>query len=265
MARAKLDPALAQEALDTFHSKGQNKAAAATELNLPRATYRGRYIEAQRLKLTPTVPVETPESKWALKRVELENEIRTLRSTLREVQREEITRESIRKHLFALRDYDPNPPKWMVTPKTTKGVNGVPILFASDWQWGEVIQPAEINNFNAFNIEIAHERVRTLIQKTIGLLYGEFRNPSFPGIVFALGGDMVSGDSLHEDLTRTNAERVMPIVLELVDVLAWCIDTLLEHFPRVHIPSVPGNHGRTSRKPPSKELAVPNNPNAFSS
>lgn len=123
----------------------------------------------------------------------------------------------------------------------------MPTLFASDWHWGEVVDPAQIGGVNEFSPEIAHRRARRLIEQTIYLLKEHMVNPDYPGIVFALGGDMFSGD-IHEELMATNECEIMPTFLEIHGVLIWCIQTLVKEFGRVFIPCVTGNHGRNTHK-----------------
>jgi hypothetical protein len=188
----------------------------------------------------------------------LESEISSLQARIRSLSQDQITRDHIRRHLLDLKEYDPKPPRWSIKRKKRTSITGTPILFASDWQLGEVIRAEEINNYNAFDLEIAEDRIERMMQKCIRLLFDEVANPEYPGIYFLLGGDMVSGDTLHDDLTRTNEERALPTLLRLVDLLVGCVDTLLEHFEYVHIPCVPGNHGRLDKKPPSKERNVTN-------
>lgn len=188
----------------------------------------------------------------------LESENKALTTRLAALMRDQITRDHVRQHIFKLRENGATPPRWISTKKSRVGVTGMPILFASDWQLGEVIQASEINGFNAFNLEIAEQRIEIMMQKTVRLLFDEVARPKYPGIIFLLGGDMVSGDSLHDDLTRTNEERVLPILLRLVDLLIGCVDFLLGHFEHVHIVCVAGNHGRLDRKTPSKERSATN-------
>jgi hypothetical protein len=53
-------------------------------------------------------------------------------------------------------------------------------------------------------------------------------NPDYPGIVLALGGDMFSGDILHEELTESNEEYTMQAMLDLLGVMTWMINQLLD-------------------------------------
>ena len=69
----------------------------------------------------------------------------------------------------------------------------------------------------------------------------------YPGIVAALGGDMISGN-IHEELQTTNEINTMPTVLDLFGKLAPALKRLADVFGRVFVPCVSGNHGRDTKK-----------------
>ncbi|MDE1943548.1 MAG: hypothetical protein KGI47_10470 [Betaproteobacteria bacterium] len=178
---------------------------------------------------------------------ELQSEIRTLKAQLDAVKRETLDQEYVRRKIFKMAEANVTQPSWLLPAKAPKGSPGVPTLLASDWHWGEIVDPSQINGVNEYNLEIAHRRARRLIETTISLLKHHMVNPDYPGIVFALGGDMVSGD-IHEELMATNEVEIMPVVLDLFGVLCWCIETLVDHFGRAFVPCVGGNHGRNTHK-----------------
>ena len=186
----------------------------------------------------------------------LRDEARVLRATLTSIQREDITREAVRQKYFTLLDHEPTPPQWLTKPKPGSGKLGVPTLLASDWHWGESVSPDEIAGVNEFDLEIAHQRAKRMVERTIDLLFGRLNNPSYDGLVLALGGDMVCG-TIHEELVA-NAIPIMPQVLSLYDALVGVIDALLGHFDALFIPAVTGNHGRTTRKPVAKDRTATN-------
>jgi hypothetical protein len=182
----------------------------------------------------------------------LQDRVRTLQATIQSQRREDLTAEYVKAKIIELRDAKVSPPKWLSSPKAAKGRSqSVPTLFASDWHFGEVVNPAEIGNVNEYNVEIAHVRARRLVNNAIDLLRNHMSGVDYPGIVFALGGDMVSGD-IHEELSESNELAMMPIIIDLVGVLSWCIKTLADEFGAVFVPCVVGNHGRTTRKPRAK-------------
>ena len=59
---------------------------------------------------------------------------------------------------------------------------------------------------------------------------------------------MVSG-TIHDEIVRSNEKPIMPVVADLYGVLLRGIKALREHFGRVYVVGVVGNHGRTSAKP----------------
>lgn len=182
----------------------------------------------------------------------LRHRIKTLEGMLMEAKSDRVDEAYVRSRILQLAEADLTPPPWLVKTKIKKGRPGVPSLLATDWHWGEVVEPSQINGVNEYNLAIAHRRARALIEKTIMLLSHYTVNPEYPGIVFNLGGDMVSGD-IHEELSQTNEAPIMPIVIDLVGVLVWCIKTLRDKFGRVFVPCVPGNHARTSKKMRAKD------------
>jgi transposase-like protein len=182
----------------------------------------------------------------------LEDKIRTLEAALKSAAKEEITRHAIREKVFEVSESTPEPPTWLTRQRAKKGTIGVPTLFLSDLHWGERVNPTEIYGANEFNLEIAHDRARRAVEMTIDLLQNHLTGPDYPGIVLALGGDMVTGN-IHEELTATNDAEIMPTFVDLFGVLVWVIETLTEKFGRVFVPCVTGNHGRNTKKIQYKE------------
>lgn len=178
---------------------------------------------------------------------ELRSQIRALQAELATARRDELTQRVVRREIFKLSEQSSEPPQWLVRTGKLDKSPGVPTLFASDWHWGERVNPSEIGGVNEFGIEIAHKRARQMVERTIDLLTNHMVNPDYPGIVFALGGDMVTGD-IHEELSVTNELEIMPTVMDLSGVLIWCIETLADQFGRVFVPCVTGNHGRNTKK-----------------
>ncbi|PXX42775.1 hypothetical protein [Aquitalea magnusonii] len=179
--------------------------------------------------------------------VGVDPEVKALRAQLAAVQRDTLDAEYVRRRIMKLADCDVEPPAWLVRNKAGAGDLGVPTLFASDWHWAEVVDPRQIGGVNKYDLSIAHSRARKLIERTVHLLRNCFVGARYPGIVFALGGDMVSGD-IHEELQATNEMEIMPTVVDLIEVLAWCIRSLADEFGRVFVPCVTGNHGRNTKK-----------------
>lgn len=143
--------------------------------------------------------------------------------------------------------------------KPTKGqaLAGIPTLMLSDWHWGEVVDPAQIEHLNEFNLEIANKRADRIFNKTLELLHHHQAGQTYDGFTLILGGDMFSGN-IHEELRVTNDAPIHDCMLTLAEKLAGGIIEFSKNFPWVYVPGVVGNHGRIDRKPTAK-FAVKDN------
>lgn len=160
----------------------------------------------------------------------------------------------IKETLYGLKDKTVIPPDWLIHPQKVMGSPGIPAMMWSDWHWGEVVKREQVNDYNEFNLVIAHDRARRLVERTIMLLRHYMVHPSYEGIVVNLGGDMVSGN-IHEELVNTNAVPIMAAVVDLWGVLEWALRQLADEFGKIVVFCVTGNHGRDTRKMQSKDRA----------
>ena len=234
-----------QKTVEVWEKCGRNESAAARALKIGRPAIQNRIARAKALGLIKDMPakaVHVPD-------VDMRERVRELESALKFAQREQLDAEYVKSKILGLSEAAKNsePPEWLLRPGSAFSGAGVPTLFASDFHWGEVVDPRQIGRVNEFNVPIAHERLRTMIEMTVDLLRNHVNGGKYPGIVFALGGDMVSGD-IHEELSATNEKEMMPIVVDLWGALAWAIETLANEFGAVFVPCVTGNHGRNTHK-----------------
>lgn len=189
-------------------------------------------------------------------------EITNLKKTIKELTNRLLTEDIVRSEIIGLASSSPVTPEWLTKSSqgTTSAVktSGVPTLLASDWHWGETVSSDSIGGCNSFDLTIARARARNLINSSVSLLEDHVvSHQGFPGIVFALGGDMLSGD-IHEELTKTNEIPLLPAFVDLYGVMIWCIDKLKERFGRVFLPCVTGNHSRTTKKMEGKNRVFTN-------
>jgi len=229
--------------LKTRAELGNEKAAAKFGCQL--SAFRASLQEARKRGLTASTPVLTELDKTKAK-------VKTLEAALRSAQQEQESAEAIRREIFKIAAYDPEPPKWL-TRGGKLGTRGMPTYFGSDWHYGEVVRGAEVGGVNEFNSEIAAKRIRRGAETTVDLAYNHMGRVKtvYPGIVFALGGDLMSGD-IHEELMVTNDRTPQQCVNELTDLIAANIELFATKFGRVFVPAVTGNHGRSTRKPRMK-------------
>jgi hypothetical protein len=216
---------------------------------------RNKAEAARRLGVTPasvTLHVQKVEGAEVREQT-TEAQLRGAKELIKDLQEKLLNDKIVKESLFKLSNTPVNPPEWLTKPKkgSASEFAGVPTLFASDWHFAEVVRSSEVGGVNEYNIEISKERVRTFVTVAIDLLRNKLSSGTYPGVVLALGGDMISGD-IHEELSETNEIPTLPAVLELSSVLTWAITTLANEFGAVFLPCVTGNHGRMSRKPRAK-------------
>lgn len=236
--------------------------AAAHALGLSGPTTHNRLLSAQRQfgiapdwsiwKPTAVGAIDAPEAR-AIRR--LESQVGSLTAQLKAANKALDADDRVRSQIFRLAEIDPAPPDWLTRPAKRSG-SETPILFTSDFQWGEVVKPGNIGGVevNEFNIAVARRRYRKLIEKTCHLLFDLQKRPRYDGLVYLRGGDMISGE-IHDELAETNELQAIPAVKDLLEVESWGIAELRRRFGAVHVISVPGNHGRTTRKPHAKKYA----------
>jgi hypothetical protein len=232
-------PDVLAETMRVFIANGRKQNATAAELGIARSTLQQRLVK---IKLQPEDIAPTFAAD-----IELRERLRVAESALKSMKKETLDEKYIKHKIIGLSEKKPHIPGWLVGERLAQGSPGVPTLFASDWHFGEVVDPAQVGGVNEYDLTIANDRARRLINNAIDLLTNHMVNPDYPGIVFALGGDMVSGD-IHDELVATNEAEIMPVVLELWGVLIWCIETLADHFGKVFVPCVSGNHARNTQK-----------------
>lgn len=240
MKNKPLTEAELEEAVKVYNECGGISAKASLKLGIPNSTFRNR-LDIARKRGYDVSPKDTNII------ADLEGEIRTLKAQLKTFKQDEVNQNYVKRQIIKLAKLEPEIPSWLKKQDEKTKVSGVPTLFASDWHWGETVDQLQINNTNKYDLKIAHKRARNMIEIATNLLKQRFNNPEYSGIVFALGGDMVSGD-IHEELSITNEVEMMPAVLDLWGVLIWCIDRLADEFGNVFVPAVVGNHGRNTHK-----------------
>ena len=148
------------------------------------------------------------------------------------------------------------PPKWLAPKRPTKSHSATACFILSDPHFDEVINPAEVDDRNAYDRRIAEMRLRRWADKSIDVTMRHRTSLTFEGAMVMLGGDMLSGN-LH-DLAEFNEDTVIGSVLHWSPLVAAALGEMAEAFGKVHVPCVVGNHGRLTKKPRTKSRARDN-------
>ncbi|WP_293857169.1 hypothetical protein [uncultured Alsobacter sp.] len=234
--------------------KSGNGPDAAVQLGVSLRAVHGRLAEAKSLGLVPRdfmsrrKEVSTPAS-----RIE-ERDARFWRNRAAKLQKEASELEHVVEQLSGLHGVDQVVPAW-AKPRDD-GPRGRSVIgcLISDVHMGEVISAEAILGINAFDPDIAAARLRRYFEAACVVGGRWSADTECEGVLLALAGDLISGD-IHEELRITNAMTSHDQVGAVVAVLVAGIRILLEAYPRVHVVSVPGNHGRTTFKPTAKLYA----------
>lgn len=219
-------------------------AAAAQHFGISASTLRHHLQEARRRGLVPNANEIKDET------AKLKTKVDNLTRELGAIKRDNMTAEEVREKIFGLAALTPQPPKWIHESKPGKS-SGVPMVFWSDWHYGEVVRPEEVGGKNAYNRAIAKDRIKRLVDTTLDLTLNHMTTPKYPGIIVILGGDMISG-GIHDELRETNEGPVTVTLVEVAEQIIAGLTVLADKFGRVFVPCVVGNHGRTTQKPRAK-------------
>ena len=148
------------------------------------------------------------------------------------------------------------PPNWL-TPKRRVKSHGIANLMLSDLHLYEVVKPSHMNWVNSYNREIALYRLQRTFEKAIEHTKDYLTGVTVDGFGLWLGGDIFSGN-IHEELKNTNEVPIMASIDFWVDPFVAGMKMLADHYGKVHVANVVGNHGRNTHKPVMKNRVEDN-------
>lgn len=150
--------------------------------------------------------------------------------------------------LSALDGISVETPNWGKPKKRTAKNTATALIMLSDLHLDEVIDPAEVAGMNAYNREIALQRLQRAADGAIRLGTELMAGFQITNAVVIFGGDMVHGN-LHDNAEWNETPSVIATVDYWADHLAKFLDTIASAFGPTHVVSVVGNHGRNTIKP----------------
>ncbi|KKK98011.1 hypothetical protein LCGC14_2647020, partial [marine sediment metagenome] len=174
----------------------------ATELGWTRGKLEVRLRTAAQMGVTPDKSLYVPPKATAtgdnaplaeVERQRFRDDAAFLRRELKAAHKQINAAEDLRKSLFDLHSRPLEPSDWFVDTKTPIKGPGVPLLHTSDFQWGELVRPEDMDGINEYSVAIAKKRYRRLIERTIDLCFEHMVTPDYPGIVLLRGGDSIHG------------------------------------------------------------------------
>lgn len=149
------------------------------------------------------------------------------------------------------------PADWTLSRRKIGGEH-IPYLLGSDYQVGEVIRRSETDHAHGYDTDTFRRRIRKLFDVAIKLCDDHGGSSwKYPGFIYARAGDAISG-AIHEELAQTDDLTPLQAVEVCFEEEAAGIRHLADRFGKVEVKEVIGNHGRTTRKPQSKQAAALN-------
>ena len=234
-----------------FEKAGGNQARAAKILGVADNTFRSAYRDAAARLGNSSESQDDIEAHRHRTRDMLQ------RRRIEELERQAATDRTIRESVFKLAERPLEPPSWTPRPVKEHKQRESIILFLSDVHMGEVVSLSAMGGRNSYNMNIAFKRLERYFQSVVKLGTEHWTGPPPDRIYLVLGGDLVSGE-IHEELAKTNDLQAIPAVRVLAEALAAGLQLLRDSFPAIpiYVISVPGNHGRTTKKPENKGFAI---------
>ena len=151
-----------------------------------------------------------------------------------------------------------DPADWTLPEHSSKPREHMPYLLTSDFQIGEVIKAEETEAGYGYDSDVFRARYRQMIDTTIYLSFNHGGSGwKYPGIIYARGGDTISG-GIHEELRDTDDMTPMEAIECAFEEESAGIYKLADAFGRVEVktPGAAGNHDRTTLKPRSKNTSA---------
>lgn len=159
--------------------------------------------------------------------------------------------EHIAEQLAGIRHQSIVVPPWLISRGKGKPGKAVLGILLSDIHAGEVVSAEELGGLNEYNVDICRRRLRRMFTAACEIGPRWLSDCDCQGVLLALGGDLVSG-SIHDEIRISNELTAHEQVRFIVEEVSAGINLLVERFGRVHVASVPGNHGRTTPKDTAK-------------
>jgi hypothetical protein len=254
----KLSPMLGQEAWTAYQECGFNKMAAAAQLNLPAGTFVHRlstYAREHKINLNllkPTVTLADDISSHRNSEMQ-----QSARAKLKDAIRTITSLEERIKELEWAGNASFQPAEWTLPIHKHMKREHTPYLLTSDFQIGEVIRKEETDAGYGYDSEIFRKRYRRMIDTVIYLSTQHAGSEwKYPGIIYARGGDTISGD-IHEELKVTNDMTPEEACECAFEEESAGIAKLADAFGKVDVkaPGAAGNHDRSTFKPWTKQAS----------
>lgn len=136
-----------------------------------------------------------------------------------------------------------------IYPKRKSGTSESTIVaVASDWHIEEHVDPATVNNLNAFTLDIAKDRAHRFFKSVLRLTQLLGQDTNISTMVLALLGDFITNQIHGSENAEANALTPNYAIVEAQNLLISGIQFLLDNSTLTFVvPCHSGNHARTTK------------------
>ena len=133
--------------------------------------------------------------------------------------------------------------------RSSKGREACAVILCSDWHVEETVDPATVNDLNAYDPREAERRAENLFHGAAWLTCMAARATTVRDAIVWLGGDLISG-YIHEELAESNSLSPTEAILLVQRLVVAGLRSLLEQtqLEAIRVVCSYGNHGRTTPK-----------------
>ncbi len=138
-------------------------------------------------------------------------------------------------------------PNWRVRAQRGRGNHGLVVAQITDWHLDEVVRPDEVLYLNAYNAEIAEQRIKRWAEKVVTLPRDYVNGITIDGLVIPSTGDLFTGE-IHAELKESNERRIIESLVYWQGPVLAALELFGREYPNVEVDCVVGNHGRLAQK-----------------
>lgn len=151
---------------------------------------------------------------------------------------------SVIKESVSSLNYNYKTPVNIISNKKSK-IQEEAILLLSDLHADEVVKPESVGNMERFDFGVACRRAEVLVDSSINILKSTFNNYQYDTLNLILNGDLVQG-TIHNSVNCF--ENAIKGAMATGELISNMILDFANHFKKIKVSSVSGNHGRFDNK-----------------
>ena len=137
-------------------------------------------------------------------------------------------------------------------PKNFGTKTQVMVAPLTDTHVGDNVKSEQVLGLNEYDIDLFSRRIWGWANQVLQLAEYRRNMCNIDDLVIPMLGDMISGD-IHDELAFTNIENCMMQMIIGAYVISQAVQFLAPHFKTIKLKGVVGNHGRMTKKVPSKD------------